>query len=86
MVFLEAFNLAVSFSIGGNSFGGCSRRYGGCDIGHIIFDRGFSNVGIIFKTQLAAGSIDNKLNLPILYGVSYARTAFMLLQNQLGIY
>ena len=48
---------------------GQSSRQGG-DVGYLVFNGILANVGIIMQAQLAAGGVDDELDVPVLNDIN----------------
>lgn len=71
----------MPFPEGGNSLGGGAGGGDGCNIGHLVLDGRFADVGIVMLAELAAGRIDDELNLFVFDPIHNVGPAFMHLQN-----
>lgn len=75
---------AVAPSEGADPPGGRGGRGQGGDVGHLVLDGGLADVGIIVVAELAAGGVDDQLDLAVFDGVDDIRPALVKLEKDLG--
>ena len=83
MVLLERFDGSVAFPVSVNTPCGGQGGRNCCDIWHLIFDGRLSDIRIVMLAQLAAGGIDDQLNLIVLDAIHDVGSTLVHLKNQI---
>ncbi len=83
MISLQTFDLTITFAGCRDAFGsgdGC--RHGG-DIGNLVFNRRFTDIGIINGAEFAARCIDHQLHFVVGNRIDNVGSALMTFKNNI---
>ena len=83
MILLQRPDPRPAFLESGYALGRSGGSGDGGDVGHLVLDGRFADIGVVILAGLAYGSVDHQLDLAIFYGVIDIGPAFMQLQYQL---